>query len=162
MLKGETIISIFFLILAIYLLHITFQLPIPSWVVVGPHVWPAILLIGMIFSCIGIIYNDMITKKYVTPEKISRNEFIRLIGTLMFMFSYSILLDILGFLLSTLILFPIYLRFMNVKLWKSIMVGILFAIFALLLFQVVIMAYLPRGQGIFYYLTSYILNLFSR
>lgn len=92
----------------------------------------------------------------------SRNEFIRLIGALMLMLSYLILLDVLGFFLSTLILFSIYLRFMGVKLWKSIMISIFITIFVLLLFQVAIMAYLPRGQGIFYYLTSYILSLFGR
>ena len=160
--KGETIISILFLFLAIYFIHLTLQLPNPPWVVVGPHVWPAILLIGVVFSCIGIIYNNVVNKKYVIPEKIGRNELIRLIGTLILVFSYSALLDVLGFFITTLILFPIYLRFMGVKLWKSIITGIFLAVFALLLFQVIIMASLPRGQGIFYYLTSYILSIFGR
>jgi H+/Cl- antiporter ClcA len=160
--RSETIIPIFFLSLAIYFLYLAFQLPSTPWVTVGPQVWPAILLVGIIFSCVGIIYSNIVKKEYVIPEKIDREGLIRLIGTSVFIFSYIVLIDIIGFIFDTLILSSIYLYFMRVKLWVSVILGILFTIFALLLFPVVLTALLPRGQGIFYDLTSYILSIFGR
>lgn len=159
--KGETIISIFFLFIASYFLYLTLRLPTPPFGVVGPKVWPAILLLGVILSCIGVIYSVK-RGKYVTVKKMDRNELIKFIGTILFILLYTALLNILGFFVSTLVLFMIYLRFMGLKLWKSIIAGVFFAFFATIVFPVLLTSFLPRGQGIFYDITSYILSLFGR
>lgn len=159
---GEMIIFSLLLIFSSYFLYEALRLPKLPWVVIGPEVWPSILLIGIIISCISAIIYRYIKKNYYRPPKLGRSGLSRVLTTIVFVVVYALVFEYVGFFISTLVLIPTYLKFLRVKTLTSLLVGFIFAMLALLLFPVFLLIPLPRGYGVFYDLTTYILGLFGR
>ncbi|MEL9996913.1 MAG: tripartite tricarboxylate transporter TctB family protein [Sulfolobales archaeon] len=159
---GEIIVFLSLLISSSYLLYEALKLPKLPFVVIGPEVWPSILLIGIIISCISAVVYRYVRKNYYRPPKLGRDGLIRVLTTIMFIVIYALVFEYIGFFISTLLLIPIYLKFLRVKTLTSLVVGFIFAMLALLLFPVFLLIPLPRGYGVFYDLTTYILGLFGR
>jgi len=159
---GEIIIFSLLLILSSYLLYEALRLPKLPWVVIGTEVWPSVLLIGIIISCILAIIYRCIKKNYYRPPKLEKSGLTRVITTIAFIMIYALIFEYVGFFISTLVLIPIYLKFLRVKTLTSLIVGFIFAMLALLMFPVFLLIPLPRGYGVFYSITTYILSLFGR
>jgi len=159
---GEMIIFSLLIIFSSYFLYEALRLPKLPWVVIGPEVWPSILLIGIIISCISAIIYRYIKKNYYRPPKLGRSGLSRVLTTIVFVVVYALVFEYVGFFISTLVLIPTYLKFLRVKTLTSLLVGFIFAMLALLLFPVFLLIPLPRGYGVFYDLTTYILGLFGR
>jgi len=159
---GEMIIFSLLLIFSSYFLYEALRLPKLPWVVIGPEVWPSILLIGIIISCISAIIYRYIKKNYYRPPKLGRSGLSRVLTTIVFVVVYALVFEYVGFFISTLVLIPTYLKFLRVKTLTSLLVGFIFAMLALLLFPAFLLIPLPRGYGVFYDLTTYILGLFGR
>ena len=159
---GEIIVFLLLLISSSYLLYEALKLPKLPFIVIGPEVWPSTLLIGIIISCISAVVYRYIRKNYYRPPKLEGGGLTRILVTIMFIVVYALVFDYVGFFVSTLVLIPIYLKFLRVKTLTSLVVGFIFAMLALLLFPVFLLIPLPRGYGVFYDLTTYILGLFGR
>jgi len=159
---GEIIIFSLLLIFSSYFLYEALRLPKLPWVVIGPEVWPSILLIGIIISCISAIIYRYIKKNYYRPPRLGRVGLSRVLTTIVFVVVYALVFEYVGFFISTLVLILTYLKFLRVKTLTSLLVGFIFAMLALLLFPVFLLIPLPRGYGVFYDLTTYILGLFGR
>jgi len=159
---GEIIIFSLLLIFSSYFLYEALRLPKLPWVVIGPEAWPSILLIGIIISCISAIIYRYIKKNYYRPPRLGRVGLSRVLTTIVFVVVYALVFEYVGFFISTLVLILTYLKFLRVKTLTSLLVGFIFAMLALLLFPVFLLIPLPRGYGVFYDLTTYILGLFGR
>lgn len=160
--SGETIIFLSLIIISSYFLYLAFQLPKLPWLAIGSEVWPSILLSGVLITCtVALIYRAL-KKNYYIPPKLERDGAVRVIGTLIFISIYALTFEYFGYFVSTLSLFSIYLRFLNVRVVVSVIVSLIFTLLATIMFPVGLLIPLPRGVGIFYDFTSYILSLFGR
>lgn len=160
--QGEIIIFLSLLIISSYFLYLAFQLPKLPFVAIGPEVWPATLLIGLIITCIIALASRFIKKNYFKPPKLERRGFFRIITTIIFIVLYAFIFEYLGFFMSTFLMFSTYLRVLNVRIITSVIVGLVFALLSMLIFPVMLLIPLPRGFGVFHDITTYLLSLFGR
>ncbi|MEM0360881.1 MAG: tripartite tricarboxylate transporter TctB family protein [Sulfolobales archaeon] len=160
--KGEIIIFLSLLIISSYFLHLAFQLPKIPWLTIGSEVWPSILLSGIITTCTAALIYRAVKKNYYVPPKIKREGALRVVGTVIFILVYAFVFEYLGYFITTLVLFSIYLKFLKVRAAISVLVALIFALLATVMFPVGLLIPLPRGVGVFYDFTSYVLSLFGR
>lgn len=159
---GEIVIFLLLIISSSYFLYEASKLPKLPWVTIGSEVWPSALLIAMITACISALIYRFLRKNYYKPPKLDKNGLIRVLATILFIIVYAVIFEYVGFLISTLLLFPTYLRFLGVRTAASLLVGLVFTMLALLMFPVAFLIPLPRGYGVFYDITTYVLSLFGR
>lgn len=160
--SGEVIIFLSLILISSYFLYLAFQLPKIPWLAIGSEVWPSILLSGIIITCIVALIYRAVKKNYYIPPKIKREGVFRVISTVIFILVYALVFEYLGYFITTLALFSIYLRFLKVKAVTSVLVALVFTLLATIMFPVGLLIPLPRGVGVFYDLTSYVLSLFGR
>lgn len=159
---GEVIIFLSLLIISSYFLYLAFQLPKVPWLAIGSEVWPSILLSGIIIACIATLIYRAIKKNYYVPPRIERDGMLRVLGTAIFISVYALTFEYVGYFISTLILFSIYLKILKVRIVTSVLLALFFALLATIIFPVGLLIPLPRGHGVFNEFTSYLLSLFGR
>lgn len=149
--RGDTLVALAILISSIYLLYLTFQLPLPkqgSTSDVGPRAFPMILLIGMIVMSSAIIVKNMRANKIceVTESQHPRNFWIGVV----FLFAYAYLLEIVGFVVLTPIATYLFMYAIGVRSKKILIGGTLILWLVLTItFPVLMDVQLPRGVWIF-------------
>ncbi len=116
----------------------------------------------MLLACTSSIIYRVIKKNYYRPAPLEKGGLSRIIVTAFFIMVYGVTLEYLGFFISTLVLSSTYLRFLKVDVLRSVLVGFIFAMLALLMFPVLLLIPLPRGYGVFHDITTYMLALFGR
>jgi len=146
--RGDLVVSLFFLFSGLYFLYLTKNLPKPYKQIIGPDFFPSLILGLWIILSIWLIIRNI-----RMPEKINhiqrehgKNFWI----TIVFMFSYALLLNYIGFLVLTLVSLFLFLYCIGVRNWKiliSCSVGLSFAI--LIMFPMIMSIPLPRGVWIF-------------
>ncbi len=159
---GEIIIFLSLILVSSYFLYLAFQLPKVPWLFIGSEVWPSILLSGIIIACIMALVYRIVKKNYYVPPRIERDGMFRVLGTAIFISVYALTFEYLGYFISTLILFSIYLKVLKVKMVTSVFLALFFALLATIMFPVGLLIPLPRGHGPFNEFTSYLLSLFGR
>jgi len=158
----ELIIYIFLILISSYFTYLSLQLPHIAGVSVGPEVWPlALLTLIVIASGAALIYR-LLRGGCVSPPKLDRAGVYGVLMTMVFVATYALTFIYLGFFISTLLVFTTYLRLIGVKTTYSLVAGLIFSFLALITFPVLLLIPLPRGYGVFYDLTSYVLSIFGR
>lgn len=160
--SGEVIIFLLLILISSYFLYLAFQLPKIPWLAIGSEVWPSILLSGIIVTCIVALTYRAVKKNYYTPPKIKRDGVFRVAGTAVFILVYALVFEYLGYFITTLVLFSMYLTFLKVRTTTSVLIALVFTLLATIMFPVGLLIPLPRGVGVFYDFTSYMLSLFGR
>ncbi len=160
--SGEIIIFLSLIFISSYFLYLAFQLPKVPWLSIGSEVWPSILLIGIIITCVVALVYRAIKKNYYKPPKMDREGLLRIVGTILFIVTYALTFEYLGYFVSTVVLFSIYLRFLKVRAPISVLLSIFLALLATVMFPIGLLIPLPRGYGVFCDFTTHLLSLFGR
>lgn len=128
--------------------------------IIGPKTWPYILLILMIFLGLYGIISTLIKSKVMKSEQITSEEeaepvrkIFKLsipIISLLVVIIYVLLLNIIGFIFSTILfLYGITLLLGTKKQTTAILFAIITMAIFVILFSVLLQIPLPRGLGIF-------------
>lgn len=160
--SGEVIILSFLIVFSLYFIYLSLQLPRIAGVFIGPEVWPLTILLAILISSIAALVHRLVSKRYYSPPRLGRKGVLRVSATIALVLAYALAFSYLGFFLSTMLLFILYLKFLGVKTTYSVVAGLIFAFLALTLFPVLLLIPLPRGYGVFHDITSYILSFFGR
>lgn len=152
MVLGELIISVILTIVSIglYLATTQFKHVEGSLTTFGPNFWPRIILILLfVFSFIQTLMSIKKKKKIsFAITKFSENK--TLIFTLIIVALYIATMNILGFIISTLLFQIVFLMNLNVKKLSTItLVPVTMTVMLYLLFIKLMHTPLPRGIGIF-------------
>ncbi len=110
--RNDRISSLIWLFFAIYICIESIRLPLGSWRDPGPGFLP--LLVGLILGSLSIICFMQARMGESTDRKASwysRERWKNLIGVLLALLTYALLLDPLGFLVSTFLLLIFLFRF---------------------------------------------------
>lgn len=159
---GEAIILIFLAVLSAYFIHLSLKLPRIAGVFIGPEAWPLVLLVGILVSSTAALAYKLVKRAYYRPPRLERGGLFRVSTTIALIAAYALVFSYLGFFVSTLVLFAVYLKLLGVKTLYSVVAGLLLALMALITFPVLLLIPLPRGYGVFYDVTSYVLGIFGR
>ncbi|WP_175637229.1 tripartite tricarboxylate transporter TctB family protein [Oceanobacillus sojae] len=129
--------------------------------IIGPTTWPYILLILMVFLGLYGIVSTLIKAKIMKSEEITavqgETEPVRKIFklsipivSLLVVIIYVLLLNIIGFIFSTILfLYGITLLLGTKKQWTAILFSIITMAIFVILFSVLLQIPLPRGVGVF-------------
>ncbi len=110
--RYDQISSLIWFLLAVYICVESIQLPLGSWRDPGPGFLP--LLVGLILAGLSIICFIQAWMAESTDQKAawySRERWKKLIGVLLALSAYALVLDHLGFLMSTFLLLIFLFRF---------------------------------------------------
>lgn len=143
--KRESIIASFWLLLSIYVAYASYQLGLGAGGKPGAGFFPfgTALAIGAIalLRLIGV-NRDAVETKPAT----SSSEWRKIIYVVAGMLAYALLLDSLGFAISTFLLLAFYLKYVAAQAWRlSVSFAVIAALGAHLFFDVLLHAQLPRG-----------------
>jgi len=152
------------IITSLFFIYSSLQLPKTRWTIIGPEVWPMIVLIGIIItSFISLL--ELVLKRSTGPKsksKLNKIHMKRIIATIIYIISYAVTFYYIGFLFSTIITTSLYLVYIGLKPWKALITSLVYALFALIVFPFILFIPLPTGFWIFRDITSSILILLGR
>lgn len=143
--KRQSIIAIFWLLLSFYVAYASYQLGLGTGGKPGAGFFPfgAALAIGAIalLRLIGV-NREAVEAMPAT----STGEWRKIIYVVAGMLAYALLLDSLGFAISTFLLLAFYLKCVAAQAWRlSVSFAVIAALSAHLFFDVLLHAQLPRG-----------------
>ncbi len=143
--KRESIIAIFWLLLSCYIVYGSYQLGLGTAGRPGAGFFPfgmalAIAVIALL-RLTGVNRDATVSKKATSAD-----EWRKITCVVAGMFAYLLLLDPLGFALSTFLLLAFYLKLVAAQPWqRSLIFAASTALGAHLFFDVLLRAQLPRG-----------------
>lgn len=143
--KRDSIIAIFWLLLAFYVAYASYQLGLGAGGRPGAGLFPfgAALSIGLIalLRLIGVNRDVSEAKLAISPE-----EWRKIFSMVAGMVAFALLLDLLGFAICTFLLLTFYLKIIAAQPWqRSFIFAGATAVGAHLFFDVLLRAQLPRG-----------------
>ena len=141
----QSIIGFFWLLLSFYVAYASYQLGLGTGGKPGAGLFPfgTALAIGVIalLGLIGVNRGAVETKPAT-----STSEWRKIIRVVAGMLAYALLLDSIGFAISTFLLLAFYLKYVASQAWRlSIGFAVIAALGAHLFFDVLLRAQLPRG-----------------
>jgi putative tricarboxylic transport membrane protein len=143
--KRQSIIAIFWLLLAFYVAYASYQLGLGSGGKPGAGFFPfgTALAIG----AIALLRLVGVNREAVEAMRAtSAGEWRKIIYVVAGMLAYALLLDSLGFAISTFLLLAFYLKCVAAQAWRlSVSFAVIAALSAHLFFDVLLHAQLPRG-----------------
>jgi hypothetical protein len=147
---GELIIPLIALVGSIPLFYLAtkFEVPFGMGHVVGPDLFPKVLL-GLIMALSMKLIYDAVKKGAKTEfEEVLNPQ--NLWVTLGFFFGYVVLLEIVGFVVLTPIWIAAYMYTIGLRRWQWLVGGTcVLSLFLIFVFPVLMLVPLPRGIGIF-------------
>lgn len=143
--KRQSIIAIFWLLLSFYVAYTSYQFGLGTGGKPGAGFFPfgTAVAIGIIalLRLIGVNRDAAETKNATTAQ-----EWQKIIYVVAGMLAFALLLDSLGFAISTFLLLAFYLKCVAAQAWRlSVSFAVLAALSAHLFFDVLLHAQLPRG-----------------
>ena len=143
--KSHCIIAIFWLLLSVYIAYASYQLGLGTGGKPGAGFFPfgAALAIGAIalLRLSGISHEASDIKTATTGDQLKKIFYV-VAG----MLAYALLLDSLGFAVTTFLLLAFYLKYVAAQAWRlSVSFAVIAALGAHLFFDVLLHAQLPRG-----------------
>lgn len=122
--KAYLITAVIFIILSMAIFYFGSELPESRRGVPGPAVWPIIISLGMLASGV-ILFIVTIKNKTVEVLDLLTNDNIRVYMTMGILTSYFILMNIIGFIVSSLVLmFGLFTWYGNYPLTKRVLLSI--------------------------------------
>lgn len=152
------------IVVSLFFIYSSLQLPKTRWTIVGPEVWPMIVLIGIMVTSFISLLELILKRKTISKSKSKLGKIYikRMVATIIYIVSYAVTFYYTGFLFSTIITTTSYLMYVGLKPWKALITSFIYASFALITFPVLLFIPLPTGFGIFRDITSSILILLGR
>ncbi len=141
----QAIIAIFWLLFSFYVAYASYRLGLGTGGKPGAGFFPfgAALAIGAIALLRLIGVNRDVVE---TMKATSTSEWRKIIHVVSGMLAYALLLDTLGFAISTFLLLAFYLKYVAAQAWRlSVSFAVIAALGAHLFFDVLLHAQLPRG-----------------
>ncbi len=141
----QAIIAIFWLLFSFYVAYASYRLGLGTGGKPGAGFFPfgAALAIGVIALLRLIGVNRDVVE---TMKATSTSEWRKIIHVVAGMLAYVLLLDSLGFAISTFLLLAFYLKYVAAQAWRlSVSFAVIAALGAHLFFDVLLHAQLPRG-----------------
>ena len=143
--KSHCIIAIFWLLLSVYIAYASYQLGLGTGGKPGAGFFPfgTALAIGAIalLRLSGISHETSEIKTATTGD-----EWKKIFYVVAGMLAYALLLDSLGFVITTFLLLAFYLKYVAAQAWRlSVSFAVIAALSAHLFFDVLLHAQLPRG-----------------
>ena len=146
----DTITGVFAVVLGAAYLASTFRIPqMDAGDEVGPRAFPYIVAAVVIACGLALLLKELLnTKRQEFSFKFvaDRGIWLRIVATMIAGIAYGLVLDWLGYLISTVIFMLVVCTMINVgKHKQNIIIAVVFSIFTFISFALILKLSLPRG-----------------
>ncbi|KXL53449.1 tripartite tricarboxylate transporter TctB family protein [Anaerotignum neopropionicum] len=152
--KGNIVFSLICIVLGLYIIIVTMGYPkaaVYGTGVPGPGMWP-----GIIAGCLVVVSMVLLIKSIRMPKEVAEKVSERMNGskrvliTMIGLVAYVALLNILGFIISTVVMLFAFIQwFSRGKIWESMLISVVTTLFIYCVFRFLLNV--PVNFGLFYF-----------
>ncbi|MBI4523848.1 MAG: tripartite tricarboxylate transporter TctB family protein [Deltaproteobacteria bacterium] len=148
--RREITASISFLVLALVSLEEALKLPVGNWKVPGPGFFPIVLgfvVLALAASSLGAALVQGKTEPSPVPLFVSSTGKRRVWLAVSALIGFNLLVDVLGFLLTTFLFLVVVIRLLSCQHWKILLsISFLLSVFLYVLLDLFLKLPLPKGS----------------
>ncbi|WP_438315828.1 tripartite tricarboxylate transporter TctB family protein [Sporosarcina sp. FA9] len=140
-------VALILMAIAVFYLILSYQLPDFAFVQVDADALPKGLgFLLLILAVLLFVHNKPETEEEIEKRTLKKEDKMLLIYTLISLLLFVFFLEILGFVLSTVIFLIVTMRMFEYRNWtRSIIVSVVFSLILYFSFNYVLKIYLPQG-----------------